>query len=376
MRAIFAGRRCVMRRRLRTKRCGVLRLRRPADSVTKVLLGREQEPPRPTIVLAMGERLKRYGFTADELDRLAHVGDLLDRDPLTSFDDDQRAADLLAKADVLVGHWGCPVLDDAAVAAAPRLRLFAYAAGTIKHVVSPAAWRAEVRVSTAAAANARPVAEYTLAVVLLAGKGAFATRERLRDSAAAAAVPRPIGNLGRRIGVVGASRVGRQVIELLRPFDLEVVVADPYLDDDGAAELGVELVSLEELVETSDVVTVHAPLLPSTRGLIDAPLLARMKDGATLVNTARGAVIDQDALVAELATGRITAVLDVTDPEPLPPDHPLLTSPAAFVTPHIAGAAGTELRRLADAVITEVERWTRGEPLLHEVRESDLDRIA
>lgn len=331
--------------------------------------------PRPAIVLAMGERLAGYGFTSEELDRLATVGDLLEREPLVRFDD-ERAMQLLPRADVVVGHWGCPRFDDDAIATASRLRLFSYAAGTIKEIVTPALWSAGVRVTTAAAANARPVAEYTVAAILLAGKGAFALRERLRDASVSIKGPRPPGNVAKRVGIIGASRVGRLVIDLLAPFDLEVVVSDPFLTDDAAETLGVRRVELPELFETSDVVTVHAPNLPSTRHLVEADLLARMKTGATLINTARGALVDHDALVGELRTGRITAVLDVTDPEPLPPDDPLLSLPAAFVTPHIAGAMGTELRRLAALAIDEVERWTRGDELVHEVREADLDRLA
>jgi phosphoglycerate dehydrogenase-like enzyme len=124
------------------------------------------------------------------------------------------------------------------------------------------------------------------------------------------------------------------------------------------------------------VVSVHAPDLPSTRHLIGAEQLAAMRDGTTLVNTARGAIVDTDALVEVLRAGRISAVLDVTDPEPLPPDHPLLTMPNAFLTPHVAGAQGSELARLADLAITEIERFVAGQPPLHPVREADLGRMA
>ena len=134
--------------------------------------------------------------------------------------------------------------------------------------------------------------------------------------------------------------------------------------------------SLQELLDRSDVVSLHVPAVPSTKHMIGATELARMRDGATLINTARGSVVDHDALTAELQTRRLNAVLDVTEPEPLPEDSPLFDMPNVFLTPHIAGAAGLEIPRLAEMAIDEIERWSRGEPLQHEVLATDWDRIA
>ena len=314
---------------------------------------------RPRIVLAMAEGLDAAAFGEGHRARLDAVGDVVVDDP-----------------DVLLGHWGCPALDESLLATMPRLRLFAYAAGTVKGIVTPAVWERGIVVTSAAPANAVPVAEYALAAILFANKGVLAARERLRDPATRIRRPRPLGNVGKRVGIIGASLVGRRVIELLRPFDLEVVVSDPYLDADEAVRLGVRKVELGELFSTSDVVSVHAPDLPATRHLVGAAELAAMRDGATLVNTARGAIVDTDALVEALRGGRISAVLDVTDPEPLPAGHPLLSLPNAFVTPHVAGALGSELGRLADLAITEIERFVEGLPPLHPVRQADLERIA
>jgi phosphoglycerate dehydrogenase-like enzyme len=138
-----------------------------------------------------------------------------------------------------------------------------------------------------------------------------------------------------------------------------VSVFDPYLTDDDARDLGVRRVELDELMATSAVVSVHAPDIPETRHMIDARRLALLPDGATLINTARGALVDTDALVAELATGRIDAVLDVTEPEPLPADHPLWSLPNVLLTPHIAGSMGNELSRLGDNAVAEIEALAR-----------------
>jgi phosphoglycerate dehydrogenase-like enzyme len=319
--------------------------------------------------------LETYAFP-DGLGALADIGELLAPTAVDGMIPEQADA-ILAATDVLVGHWGCGRVDAALLDRAPRLRMLAYAAGTLRDVIDADSLVRLERVTSGAAANAVPVAEYTVAAVLWANKAAFLERERARGAELPPATRRhPVGNWGKRVGLVGASHVGRAVIALLAPYRLEVVVSDPYLSDDDARSLGVARVELDELLATSDVVSLHAPALPSTERMIGAPQLAAMLDGATLINTARGVLVDHDALAAEVATGRLTAVLDVTDPEPLPDDHPLLTSPGCVVTPHLAGSQGTELSRLAELVTEEVRRFATGEPALHPVTAADLGRIA
>lgn len=308
--------------------------------------------------------------------RLDAVGTVIDRVPLTRLDD-ERAATVLADADVLLGHWGCPTLHEEVLAQAPHLGLFAYAAGTVKWQVVDAVWDRDIVVTSAAAANAVPVAEYTVAMVVLANKGVplFAARER--DRSAIVPLDRTrVGNLGKRVGLVGASFVGRLVIELLAPYDVDIAVSDPYLSAADAQALGVQHLDLDELCSWCDVLSLHAPDIPATRHMIAAPQLARLHDGVTLINTARGALVDHDALLAEITAGRLAAILDVTDPEPLPADSPFRTHPSVLLTPHVAGAMGPEMYRLADLAVTEIERFAAGEPPRHGVTRADLDRIA
>ncbi len=215
-------------------------------------------------------------------------------------------------------------------------------------------------------------------MILLAGKDVFAFRDRLRARRTFpydGLVP-GIGNHGRRVGVVGASRIGRRLIELLRPHDLRVSLADPYVDPPEAARLGVLLLPLDDLLRTSDIVTLHAPQTPETRRLIGARELALMPGGSVLINTARGALVDHDALIGELRTGRLSAVLDVTDPEPLSADSPLFDLPNAFVTPHLAGSQGNEVARLGRTVVEEAGRLATGDGLLHAVDQAELLRSA
>jgi len=334
---------------------------------------------RPTVVLAMAAALTPDLFTPALRARLAALAELPDPEPLQRFDD-ERAARLLPAAEVLLTGWGCPRIDAALLARAPRLRAIVHAAGTVKGHVDEAAWERGVRVSSAAAANAVPVAEYTVAAILLASKRAFRLQRRYRELRGfrlwPREVPAPLGSLGRTVGIVGASRIGRLVLERLRPFDFARLVADPFLAPGEARALGAEPVELDALLARADVVSLHAPLLPETRGLIDRRRLALLRDGAILINTARGGLVDPAALTEELVSGRIDAVLDVTEPEVLPADSPLYELPNVFLTPHVAGAMGAETQRLAALALDEIERLARGEPLAHEVRREDLARVA
>ncbi|NUT29878.1 MAG: hydroxyacid dehydrogenase [Streptomyces sp.] len=291
---------------------------------------------------------------------------------------DPAAAGILARTEVLITGWGCPRLDTDVLAVAPKLRAVLHAAGSVRSLVGDALWKAGVVVSSAVTGNALPVAEYTLAMILLAGKDAFTFRERFRSTHAypTHTETAAIGNVGRRVGVIGASRVGRRLLELLRPFDFTVLLHDPYVSAGEAAELGAELVSLEDLLRHSDIVSLHAPDIPETYRMLDGERLALIRDGGVLINTSRGALVDPEALADELVSGRLHAVLDVTEPEPLPAGSPLYHLPNVFLTPHIAGSLGNELERLGRIVAEELERVVAGAPLGHEVRLADLARVA
>lgn len=334
---------------------------------------------RPIVVLAMAPALTADLFAEEHRTRLAALAEVPDPVPLARFDD-ARADALLPRAEILLTGWGSPRIDGALLDRAPRLRAVVHAAGTVKHFFDPACFGRGVRVSSAAAANAVPVAEFTVAVIVLAGKRAFRLQHLYREVRGFRFWPREVPALGsyrRTIGIVGASRIGRLVLERLRGFDVTRLVYDPFLPDADAKALGAEKIAdLDDLLRRSDVVSLHAPSLPETRHMIDGRRLALLRDGAIFVNTARGALVDGDALAAELSSGRIDAVLDTTEPEILPPDSPLYALPNVFLTPHIAGAMGTETQRMATLALDEIERLTKGEPLAHEVRAADWDRIA
>ncbi|WNV85752.1 hydroxyacid dehydrogenase [Umezawaea sp. Da 62-37] len=335
-------------------------------------------PGRPRAALAMWTDSADAVFDADTLRALGEVCDLVPPPVLDDFTTDHARA-VLAEVEVLVTGWGCPRLTETVLAGAPRLRAVVHTGGSVRDQVTQACWDRGVEVSSAAAANALPVAEYTVAMILLSGKHVL---ERARHHHAVRRAddwlrtPRTIGNFGRTIGVLSASTIGRRVVELLRPFDFHVLLHDPYVTPEEAAALGVELVGLPMLFSRSDLVSVHAPLLPETRGLVGRDLIDAMRPGAVLLNTARGAVVDQEALTDAVRENRVRAVLDVTHPEVLPPHHPLWDSPNVLITPHLAGSQGNEWHRLAHAATAEVDRWARGQGFANPVRHELFGRIA
>ncbi|WP_336319320.1 hydroxyacid dehydrogenase [Streptomyces lavendofoliae] len=335
---------------------------------------------RPALLLAMGPGIAGRLLTDAHRARLT---DLTRTDPhLVAHDlaaPPPLVASALARAEVLLTCWGATPLTAPVLDRAPRLRAVVHAAGSVKHHVTDACWERGIAVTSAAAANALPVAEYTLAAILLAGKRVLRAARRYAELRAEHDWLRELadsGNHRRTVGIVGASRVGRRVIELLRPFDVTVLLYDPYVSPADASALGAVPAALDELCARADIVSVHAPQLPSTRHMIGAPQLALMPDGGTLINTSRGSLVDEAALLPHLTTGRLNAVLDVTDPELPPPDSPLYTLPNVLLTPHIAGSLGNELHRMADQALDEVERYVKGAPFADPVRPTDLNRSA
>ncbi|WP_266376496.1 hydroxyacid dehydrogenase [Streptomyces canus] len=307
---------------------------------------------------------------------MARLRSLVGIDPAVVVRDfaDPDVASALAETEVLITGWGCPPVDTDALAATPRLRTLLHAGGSVRDWVGDAVWERGIAVSSAVAANALPVAEFTLASILLAGKDAFRLRERFRAEHVFPATGdhAAVGNVGRRVGIIGASRVGRRVLELLRPFDFAVSLYDPYVDASEAAALGAVPLPLDELLRTADIVSLHAPDTRETHRILDARRLALIPDGGVLVNTSRGALVEPGALQRELVSGRISAVLDVTEPEPLPADSQLYGLPNVFLTPHIAGSLGNELERLGRTVVDELALLGARLPLAHAVRRADL----
>lgn len=282
--------------------------------------------------------------------------------------------------DIILASWGTPKLDKDLLDAMPNLKMVSYAAGTIKKIVTDEFWAKGIKINSAAAANAIAVGEYTVASMVFLTKNirhaaalyTDADQENflaLRDS--------PRGFNGLNIGLVSASYVGREVIRLLRSYNVTVAVYDPYLTDEEATELGVRKMELNDMMAWADVVSVHVPKLPETQNLIGREQLQLMKDGSFFINTSRGTVVDYEALAELTPSKHIEVILDVTDPnEPLPAESPLRKLDNVLITPHIAGSRGNEQQLMGTLAIEEIKRFVAGQPLHYQVNREDLPRIA
>ncbi len=255
----------------------------------------------PITAMIMHPVVKEELLREAHLQRLERSCRLIDGTPFRNFD---ALGEQSGRVQVLITSWGCPPIDRAVVAGMPGLKLIAHLAGSVKGFIDDSVWRMGIQITNAVAANAVPVAEYTLAAILFSNKQVLRLAEFYRkhhENRAPWAKEAPnVGNYQKTVGIIGASHVGRKVIELLRPFDIKVLLYDPYITPLQGRELGAHKAGLSELLSNSDVVSMHAPLLNETRHMLGAREFALMQDGATFINTARGAVIDQQALESRI----------------------------------------------------------------------------
>jgi len=282
--------------------------------------------------------------------------------------------DALRHVKVIFSGWGAPPLNAANLALMPALRAVFHAGGSVKFLVSDALWARGIRVSSAGQKNAIPVAEFTLSQIIFCLKHGWQRVAQYREKKSYDRnAPHMPGAYRSTVGLLSLGHSGRLVAELLRILDVNIIAYDPFVPASEAAELGVKLVSLETVFAAADVVSCHTPHLPSTTHMLRRQHFDSMKPGASFINTARGGVVHEPELVSVLKRRTdLFAVLDVTDPEPPPPDSILFKLPNVVITPHIAGSLGNECRRLGRMAIDEFRRYVRGEPLLGEVTPHEL----
>jgi len=288
------------------------------------------------------------------------------------------AVPLVRDAEAAITSWGAPKFDAELLEAAPRLKLLVHAAGTVKPFVSPELFARGVRVSSSASAIAEDVAVTALGYIICGLKNAFLLSNSLRGGGwrkPELAQPRDI--FGKTIGVIGASRVGRALLKLLRPLPVTVLLSDPFVDAAAALALGAQICSLEELLSRSHVVTIHAPAIEPLRNMFNAEMLSLLRSDVLLVNTARGMLVNEAELVDFMRTRpNSCAILDVTDPEPPAEDSPLRRLPNVILTPHIAGSTESGLARIGRHVLHEIDAFFSTGQLKEEVTREMLERIA
>ena len=335
---------------------------------------------RPEIAVVLPRRLIEPVLSEEALSKLQGFAEvrLPALDESVSLND--QAPGLMAGVDGCLMGWGSPRLDGSLLDVAPGLRILAYAAGSVRGVVSPELYDRGIVVTSAAAANADEVAAYALGAILCAAKGVFPASRAVRTGEWGHFSPlRDLS--GCTVGIIGAGHIGRRVLSLLSalPNSPRILLHDPLVSAAEAECLGATLVDLDQLLGEADIVSLHAPSVPGTRHMLNAKNLPRLRDHATLINTARGSLVDPDALAAELRRRpTLQAILDVTDPtEPPPPGHPFRKLENVVLTPHLAGVVGPGRARMGDLAVEELYRYfvTR-EPALYPVTRAMLDFVA
>lgn len=279
----------------------------------------------------------------------------------------QQNLSILEDVTVLFSGWGGPTLDANFLAHAPNLKAVFYGAGSVRRLVTPEFWESNIILCNTASINAEPVAYFTFSQIVYGLKGGW-HHVRFRD--AYQEKKRIFNGInGSTVGIISLGYIGRRVCELLKQLNIRILVYDPFMTDNDVRSLGGERCDLETIFRESDVVSLHTPLLDETRGMIRGHHFDMMKPNSVFINTARGAIICEDEMIAVLQDRQdLIAALDVTYPEPPEPDSPLLTLPNVVLTPHIAGAIGSgEIREFGVTMLAELERYLADQPLQWQV---------
>lgn len=284
----------------------------------------------------------------------------------------------LKDIEVIFSTWGMPKLTTEQLKCLPNLKAVFYAAGTVKGFAD-ILLENDIIIVSAWAANAIPVAELASSEILLGLKGFFRNirdsknpQIRLNKSCFVGS-----GIYGEKVAIIGCGQVGRQVIKFLKNHTVELLLCDPYLSHEEAEKLGGRKVTLEEAFREAMVISNHMPNLPETQKLINRDLLQSMRKNAVFINTGRGASVDETALCEILAErDDLSAVLDVTSPEPPQENSPLYTLPNVYMTSHIAGAVNDETQRMADLLFEEYQLWEKGEKLHYQITKEMLATMA
>lgn len=274
-----------------------------------------------------------------------------------------------AETEVIFGTWGLPTLSPELLRELPQLRAVFHAAGAWEALLTDEAREREILLCNSIDLNSDYVARQCISTINLALKGFFSTREAMRrgvpwDKAAALAE----GIYQSTVGLVGLGHIGKNVAQSLAANGIKVLAFDPLLQSGAITEPAVTSVSIQEIFANCSVVSLHLPGIPKTKKVIDRRLLQSLSPHACLINTARGSVIDESALI-EILTARtdLIAILDVCQDEPVKFDHALLQLSNCYLTPHISGAIGREREHLGDCMAEEALRWLRGEPLRYAI---------
>jgi phosphoglycerate dehydrogenase-like enzyme len=327
---------------------------------------------KPKIGILVKTSLRERILSDEDLDKMKSFADVEINPTDEDFTEDE-AAEFLAGKDGAMSSWRVTNLTPGILEKSPGLKIWAYGAGTVKGKICEEAWEKGVIVTSSAPAIADDVAELTMGFITIGLRRVILYMREMQANEPALK-PRARSLYKRTVGVISASQVGQRVMRLLKPYDVGILLFDPFMPADRARdEFGAEVADLETIAKESDVVTIHAPKLEATYHMYNGTHFKLMKDDAVFVNTSRGDNIDEAALIEELEKGRLFAYLDVTSPEPPVADSPLRKLPNCVLTPHVAGL---QSYRIGNLVVEELRRCFAGEEQKFRVTREMLDTLA
>lgn len=312
------------------------------------------------ITTPQGETFDRH-FPCNMLNRLSALGELRINPNSRQYTRDE-LKDLLNDIDIILTHWGMTQLDAELLDCAPKLKLLAHCAGTVAHIASEECYRRGIPVLSANPIMAKFVAEWVLGA-MIAGLRQFVWYDNGMREGKWLRSPATAGSLfGSRVGLIGLGTVGRRLLDLLRPFGCEVRVYDPYIPESALDEYEFAHRSSFEESMNCPVVSIHASQTPETYHMINADTLKLMPDGGLLINSSRGSLVDTEAAICELESGRISMVFDVYEHEGRAQDSRLLDCRSnTILLPHTAGnPAGSSM---TSGIIDDIERFLHNEPM-------------
>jgi phosphoglycerate dehydrogenase-like enzyme len=333
---------------------------------------------KPIIAVLSGEELFGSFFDSRRKRRLARLANWT---IFPGFDLRGRVRAELANVEGLITTWDSPYLSAEMVRQMPKLRIIAHCGGEVKKRFERSLFN-DLTITNASMPMARPTAELGATLLMYSARNVDYYRRQLRKRSNRIYTQAHINGgteeslLGREVGMIGFGRVGRAVVEMLRGFDVKWRVYDPFASRTLTTELPIKFDSLDRVLRRSSLLLLTASLTDKTRGMLNAGRLSTLPDGATVINVARGGLIDLEALTREVASGRLRCAIDVTDPaEPLPIGHPLRTLPGALVTPHIGGGGQRTRGEMTDEVLDELQRFFAGEAVKNRVTLKMLSRM-
>jgi len=341
---------------------------------------------RPQVGIICNKEVRNRYIVEADLERVNKFADLhwheceedtsWDDAPTTTDSTKAEVMEFVSKLDAVVVCHGSPRIDQSIISSSPRLKLIGELEGDrfAQRIDVEAALARGVRAVDTTHGSSYPVSEWALGMILIGLRNAGAHFRRLiaddqwgtseqRDSTIEFAQNEEL--TGKTVGLIGAGYIARRLIELLKPFDVNLLVRDPYVQPELASSLGFTLTSLDSVLSMTDVIVCLAPLTPSTRGMLGPDEINRMKPGSVFVNVSRGPIVDSEALIERLEIGDTTACLDVFDPEPVPVGSRIRQLPNVFLSPHIAGTTERSRTRFFEEMVSELERHFAGHETLH-----------